>query len=258
MAVMIDQWPNPRRPLLISFGDDTYAEARNRLKSEAMYSRFFGDARVFTPKDLPYDLRTFCENNRQDFGYGFYLWKPHFVNYIASNPEFEGRIVFWVDSGCWINRFGMSHYLKYLESLSDAKPFVVFERVGSAERMSVKRDVFHHLQAEQFIDTPPLMAGVFGFRVNSLSREVVSRWYQECAQNTNLIDPTPSATGEEYPDFQKNRNDQGVFSLLLKKSGCYTAFPADHILPEIHASYLDLWPYPFIAMRDQTVFKAEA
>ena len=257
MAVMIDQWPNPRRPLLISFGDDTYAEARNRLKSEAMYSRFFGDAKIFTPNDLPYDLRMFCENNREDFGYGFYLWKPYLVNYIASNPEFDGRIVFWIDSGCWINRFGMSQYLKYLEALSDERSFVVFERIGHTERLSVKRDVFYHLQAEQFIDTPPLMAGVFAFRANSISREILSRWYQECAQNINLIDNTPSVTADEYPDFQKNRNDQGVFSLLLKKSGSYTAFPADHILPEAHASYLDLWQYPFVAMRDQTVFKAE-
>jgi hypothetical protein len=253
---MVDQWPNPRKPLLISFGDDTYAEARSRLKSEAMYSRFFGDAKIFTSSDLPYDLRMFCENNREDFGYGFYLWKPYFVHFIASNPEMEGRTVFWIDSGSWINRFGISIYLKYLEALSDGKPFVVFEREDHTERRSVKRDVFHHLQAEQFIDTPPLMAGIFGFRVNAMSREVVSRWYQECSQNRNLIDQTPSVVGEEHPEFEKNRHDQGVFSLLLKRSECYTAFPAEHILPELHVSYLDMCEYPFVAMRDQTVFKA--
>lgn len=221
-----------------------------------MYSRFFGDARIFAPSDLPYDLRMFCENNREEFGYGFYLWKPYLVNLIASNPEFEGRIVFWIDTGCWINRFGMPHYLKYLEALSDDKPFVVFEHPELFERYVIKRDVFHHFQAEQFIDTQPLMAGIFGFRVNARSRELISRWYQECAQNINLIDQTPSVSGDEHPDYRRNRNDQGVFSLLMKKSGCYTAFSAGHILPEVHDSYLDLWPYPFIAMRDQTVFKS--
>ena len=253
---MVDQWPNPRKPLLVSFGDETFSEARNRLNSEAMYSRFFGDAKIFTPNDLPYDLRMFCENNRENFRYGFYLWKPYFVNQIANNPEFEGRIVFWLDAGCWINRFGKAHYLKYLEVLTDAKPFAVFERAGHTEWMTVKRDVYHHLQATEFMDTPPLMAGVFGFRVNPLSREVVSRWYEECSQNINLIDNTPSVSGDEHPDFRDNLHDQGVFSLLLKKFACYTAFPAEHILPEKHGSYLDLWPYPFIAMRDQTVFRA--
>jgi hypothetical protein len=255
MAIQIDNWPNPRKPLFVSFGDDTYVEALNRIRSEVKYSRFFGDVRLFTPKDLSYDLRMFCENNRADFGYGFYLWKPYVVNQVASNPEFEGRVVFWIDSGCWINRFGMAHYLKYLEAISEEKPFVVFERTGHAERRSVKRDVFHHLGAEEFIDTPPLMAGVFGFRVTAVSREVIAHWYKECAENTHLIDQTPSATGDEYPGFERNRNDQGVFSLLLKKYKCYTSFPAEHILPEEHPSYLDLSPYPFIAMRDQTFFK---
>lgn len=258
MTDPIDRWPNPNKPLLVSFGDDTYAEALTRLKSEAKYSRFFGDARIFTPQDLPYDLRMFCENNRADSGFGFYLWKPYVVDRLASNPEFEGRTIFWLDSGCWINRFGMSHYLKYLRAMSPEKPFVVFERDGHIERTSVKRDVFHHLQAEHFIDTAPLMAGVFGFKVNPLSREVISRWYHDCAQNIRLIDQTPSVTGEEHPGFHRNRNDQGVFSLLLKRFGCYTAFPAKHILPEEHPSYLDLSPYPFIAMRDQTVFEVES
>ena len=59
MTAQIDRWPNPNKPLLVSFGDDTYMEALHRLESEAKYSRFFGDAKIFTPKDLPYDLRLF-------------------------------------------------------------------------------------------------------------------------------------------------------------------------------------------------------
>jgi hypothetical protein len=73
MTLQTDHWPNPRKPLLVSFGDDTYVEALDRIRSEAKYSRFFGDVRIFSPKDLPQDLRMFCENNRADFGYGLYL-----------------------------------------------------------------------------------------------------------------------------------------------------------------------------------------
>jgi len=36
---------------------------------------------------------------------------------------------------------------------------------------------------------------------------------------------------------------------------CDTAVPVGRIRSEEHASYLDVWPYPFIAIQDQTVFK---
>jgi hypothetical protein len=57
--------------------------------------------------------------------------------------------------------------------------------------------------------------------------------------------------GPEYPGFEANRNDQGVLSLLLKKGNCFTAFPGQHILPEMNASYLDMKDSPIIAMRDK-------
>ena len=242
---------NGKRPILISFADDRLANARIRLKTEAMFSRFFGEVKMYTPRDLPAALRDFCERTSEHRGYGHYLWKPHFVHQVSRDPAYDGKILFWVDSGCWINRFGLKTYVRYLEAMTEEKPFVVFERGDFKERQCVKRDVFYHLDAERFIDTAPLMAGIFGFRVNDLSRAVISRWYTECSENVRLIDESPSRIGPEYPGFESNRNDQGVLSLLLKKSGCYTAFPGEHILPEMNTSYLDMKDSPLIAMRDR-------
>lgn len=242
-----------RKPTLVSFGDQTFAHAGIRLRTEARLSRFFSDIKLFTPQDLPHELLQFCEAHSHLPGFGYYLWKPYFVQRIANDPAYASATVFWIDSGCWINRFGLPNYLSYVESLTDEKPFVVFERGDYQERQCVKRDVFYHLDAERFLHTAPLMAGVFGFKVNELSRSIISRWYTESSQNVHLIDNAPSRSGEEYPGFESNRNDQGVFSLLLKKSGCYTAFPGQHILPELHSSYLEMKEFPIIAMRDKLV-----
>jgi hypothetical protein len=254
MSLMVDVFKGAEKPILLSFGDDRFAQARLRIKTEAMFSRFFGEVRIFAPADLPVDLRAFCEKTAADTrGYGYYLWKPYLVNRIASDPKYDGKIVFWVDSGSWINRMGLSEYVKYQEVMTDEKPFVVFEREDYEERQCVKRDVFHHLDAEMYINTPPLMAGIFGVRVNKLSRSIISRWYEESSRNIHLIDESPSTTGPEYPGFESNRNDQGVLSLLLKKSACYTKFSGGHILPELHESYLAMTQYPFIAMRDRSM-----
>ena len=254
MSLIVDVFKGTQKPVLLSFGDDRFAQARLRIKTEAMFSRFFGEVRIFSPADLPGELRHFCEKTAADArGYGHYLWKPYLVNRVVSDPKYDDKIVFWVDSGSWINRMGLSEYVKYRESMTDDKPFVVFEREDYHERQCVKRDVFHHLDAEMFINTPPLMAGIFGFKVNDLSRSIIARWYEECSRNIHLIDESPSKSGPEYPGFEANRNDQGVFSLLLKKWDCYSRFPGGHILPELHESYLAMTQYPFIAMRDRSM-----
>ena len=254
MALIVDVLKGGEKPVLLSFGDDNFAQARLRIKTEAMFSRFFAEVRIFAPADLPTDLRVFCEKTAADArGYGYYLWKPYLVNRIASDPKYDGKIIFWVDSGSWINRMGLSEYIRYQEALTDDKPFVVFEREDYEERQCVKRDVFQHLDAEMYLKTPPLMAGIFGFKVNKLSRSIIARWYEECSTNIHLIDESPSRSGPEYPGFEANRNDQGTFSLLLKKAGCFTAFPGEHILPELHGSYLDMTRYPFVAMRDRSL-----
>jgi len=242
---------NPKRPILISFADDRLQKARVRFMTEAMFSRFFGDVKVFSPQDLPAEVRAFCERSQDRRGYGHYLWKPYFANAVASNLQHDGKVMFWIDAGSWINRFGLPTYVRYVEALTEEKPFIVFERDDYKERQCVKRDVFFHLDAERFAETPPLMAGVFGCRLNDLSRAVLARWYRECSTNVHLIDESPSRTGPEYSGFESNRNDQAVFSLLLKKSGCYTAFPGSHILPEMNSSYLDMKDSPIIAMRDR-------
>lgn len=251
MSDVFEVQANGKRPILVSFADDRLANARIRLKTEAMFSRFFGDVKMFTPRDLPAELRNFCERSQEHRGYGHYLWKPYIMDVVASNPEHDDKIIFWVDGGCWINRFGLKTYVRYLAAMTDEKPFVVFERGDYKERQCVKREVFYHLDAERFVDTAPIMAGVFGFRVNERSRAIIARWYRECADNVRLIDESRSKVGPEYPGFEAHRNDQGVFSLLLKKGECYTAFPGQHILPEMNTSYLDMKDSPIIAMRDK-------
>jgi hypothetical protein len=253
MTDVFESQPISKRPILVSFADDRLQSARLRLKTEAIFSRFFGEVKMFTPRDLPAEILHFCERTSDSRGFGHYLWKPYFVNKVASAPEQVGKIIFWVDAGCWINRFGLPTYVKYLEAMTEERPFVAFERGDYKELQCVKRDVFYHLDAERFLHTAPLMAGVFGFRINEISRAVVARWYAECSEDVRLIDESVSRVGPEWPGFESHRNDQGVFSLLLKKADCYTAFPGEHILPEMNKSYLAMKDYPLIAMRDKGI-----
>ena len=49
--------------------------------------------------------------------------------------------------------------------------------------------------------------------------DFINEWYQ-IAQNYNLIDESPSKN-KEYPEFNQNRYDQSIFSLLMKKYYLY-------------------------------------
>jgi hypothetical protein len=174
------------------------------------------------------------------------------VHRICQEPRYDGAVIFWVDSGSWINRFGLALFEQYLQVLTPQKPFIVFERSDYRERQCVKRSVFHHLGAEEFVDTPPFMAGIFGCFINDISRSLVRDWFEVCSGNLHLIDQSASLDGAEYEGFEANRNDQGPFSLLLKKRRCYNVFPGQHILPEMNDSYLSMRDFPLIAMRDKS------
>lgn len=254
---MIKCYRNSDNVVFVTFADNRLIESRERIKSEAINSRFFSKVIVLSEDDLPTNIREFCDKYKNSSsGYGFYIWKPYIASMIANNPDFDGSIVFWIDSGTWINRFGADMLKTYIKSISDEKPFVVFENLSHKETFSTKRDVFDALDAYELINTHPIMAGIFGFKVNSISRSVLSSWINTCASNPLLIDNSPSRSGEEFKGHQMNRHDQGVFSVILKKNDCYNSFSAEHILPELHESYLSMAHYPFVAMRDRPDFFA--
>lgn len=255
---MIQSWKNPVDVTFLTFADSTFATARDRIKREALHSGFFSRLMAFSETDLPENLRAFCERNKHiDRGYGCYIWKSYVVSTVAELPDLDGQIVFWIDSGTWINRFGVTVFKRYLAALTDEKPFVVFERLDHKETYSTKRGVFHALDAYAYVDTHPIMAGIFGFKVNALSRSVLAAWRNTCLTNPKLLDQSPCDAGPEFPGHQANRHDQGIFSLLLKKQGCHTTFSAEHILPELHDSYLEMAAYPFVAMRDRSAVVLE-
>jgi hypothetical protein len=238
--------------VFLTFGNEAFSAARERIRYEARASRFFNEVVVLDESNLSPQLRAFCEANKHvDRGYGCYLWKPALVSQIASLEQYRSSIIFYIDSGSWINRFGFSRLQEYLAMISDEKPFLVFERRDYVESQSSKRDVFEVLNAHEYADKHPIMAGIFGFKVSDLSRSIVNQWRDICFSHLSLLDQTKSLSGPEYANYEANRNDQGIFSLILKKNNCFNSVSAEEILPELHPSYLDMSRSPFIAMRDR-------
>jgi len=207
---------------------------------------FFDKVIVFTENDLPHSFKEFCENNKNvDRGYGYYIWKPYIVNLVANMSELSNCIIWYLDAGCWINKFGLNIYKRYLSAISDAKPFICFERIDYIELQCVKRDVFVKLNALEYARTHPIMAGVFGFKLNFMPHTIISEWCNQSFNNPELLTQLPSVSGAEFSEYEVNRNDQGLFSLIVKKNKCYNSFSAEHILPELHNSYLEMYKYPF-------------
>jgi hypothetical protein len=172
---------------------------------------------------------------------------------MVANKFADGEaIVFYVDAGFWLNRFGARYFRHYLSKISEETPFLIFERLDNKEQQSTKKAVFEELGVEELKDTHPIMAGAFGVLINQLSRKVIDEWRNICLAKPYLIDQSPTPSGQEFPEYEANRNEQGVFSLLLKKYQCFNSFSAEHILPEVNTSFEAMSQYPFIAARSKT------
>jgi hypothetical protein len=185
--------------------DTVTAWTTERLKSEGFAERI---------PDIGLDER----------GSGFWSWKPFIIQKRLKEVT-DGDIVFYCDVGR-IYPFklldqSVASYLRWMEeSRQDVMPGIEIPWNGPMIRWT-KRDalVAMDMDTPQIHVAAPIQASFSIWRVSPYSRALVSEWLELCRQR-QLVSDDPSVTpGGEHGDFQENRHDQALLSLLCMKKG---------------------------------------
>jgi hypothetical protein len=201
---------------LVTFGDDVFAQTRERLRGEAVASGMFDRVVAFGPTDLASDFRArhgrFMSLNPR--GYGFWIWKPHVVE-LAFAQAAENDLIVYADAGCAINSSAAARLNYYIERVTAHPSGVLgFELTGQPARHFTKMDIFEAMNARAYLPDAMHMATVIVFRKCAAASALLADWNRWCA-NYRLISDQPSNSAND-PGFQRNLGDQSIFSVLCK------------------------------------------
>ena len=212
--------------IFITFGGPTlnYHGAVARICEQAKSFALFDSIIGYTDADLKNDTEfwrlhgSFIENNGR--GYGYWLWKSY-LNYKTINEIKEGDIVVYADAGCELRLQHIHRMQEYICLAREEEHGIVsFCLNGFSEKHWTKRDVFHHLECDEFLeDNYQIVATAFIYMKCSNTEKIMKLWYETCCSNDYaLLTDSPSILQNDGT-FIENRHDQSIFSLLLKKYG---------------------------------------
>lgn len=205
----------------LSFATTNMAPSLKRIEKEALQSGFFDKIYLYNEKKLDWNFRKSHSQYFKDYprGYGYWIWKSYLISKIMSEKMHEGDILVYLDAGCEIHATGRKRWEEYIEML-EYYSMIVFVQESQQEIRWTKYDLLSHFgmdDKDEIKYSPQFFGGAQIMKKDDFAMRFVLEWYNTCEENlTTLLCDAPSMH-PEFPEFQENRHDQSVFSLLCKK-----------------------------------------
>ena len=226
--------------VLVNYADVKYRQAQIMCTAAAYH---FGADKVweYSPQSIPADFyqahKAILDQYR---GNGYWLWKPLIILDALSKVN-EGDYVFYLDSGVTL-----IDDIHLLINAMDAANTKIMTFVGSefTEKAWTKRDAFILMDCDspEYTDTPQLGSGFAIFKKSADAINFVEDWLRYMT-DARIVTDMPNQLGQpNYPEFQENRHDQTVLSLLSKKNKLplFRIFPSSNYPKDV----IDRSPYP--------------
>lgn len=211
--------------LTVGVGSTGFERAADRLSKGIEAFDCFGKVLSIKTRELREimpEIQIFNPDSTR--GFGFYAWKPKLTRMVLEGywGKFDG--ICFADAGCetnpnFLSRLTLSKRLAYAESMN----FLAYA-ISTAENQMTKQgvlDIFpeslEHLPEYQFQSGTYYLFGNPGV-------QLAHEWETVCWQDPyNINDDTRAA--DLLPHFVSHRNEQSIFSLLLKGKRIRPFFP---------------------------------
>jgi len=212
------------RIFFLSFGNEAYHSALQRIKDQANSFTIFNNIFVYNEDDLR-NIPEFWNIhhgwiNSNKKGYGYWIWKCFLTKYVIEKYMDDDDILVYADAGCYLNIHGKTRLLEYIDivNLSDYG-ILSFSMDHLPEKSWTKMDLFCHLNATEdvYMNSGQIIATSFILRKCEHTRFIVDLWY-ETASIYDLLDDSASNSKNDN-SFNEHRHDQSIFSLIRKIYG---------------------------------------
>ena len=197
----------------VTFGSDDYSTQVERIVSQAKNTGWFASVRGMYTGDLSHEFLQKHSHMMGGRGYGFWIWKPQVILQALSNLA-ENDVLVYADSGCSINKRGISRFNEYIQYANHPSGVVCFQMPIYPEFHWTKEEVFAEMGREHY-SSPQICATYIIIRKCDASLKILQEW-SRLTQRYDLINDTqmlPRNLG-----FRDHRHDQSIWSILNKKN----------------------------------------
>jgi len=213
----------------ITYGDDKFEKAKRRLLRQAKEFGEFKTIKGYGPEDIP---PTFYEKykhilNRQRGG-GYWLWRP-IILMDALEKLNDGEFLVYLDAGCTLNASGKKRFHEYI-ALLDASEYGIlsFQMSGNKgpgslemEKKWTIREIFDYFKVTQQSDigmSGQYLGGVFIMQKNAHLKKYMMMFMEAIAHDPLMCTDNYN-NKDQLSEFQENRHEQSISSVLRKKIG---------------------------------------
>lgn len=234
--------------VLVSYGDDNFKISKERLLTDAKQFYNFDEINIYGPQDLSPQFRNqYADILRRSRGGGYWIWRSHVIEEKMKELQYDDILLF-VDAGCAFNSQYLHIFEKYVEMLKASDKSMLVFQLQHQERKWTKIEIFNFFNIS--LDDPitysgQIMATVTFFKKTpellkyfDINRDVIQ-------QNPELI--TDKLWARQIPEFQENRHDQSIFSVLTK------ILNNAIVMPDITYSYTS--PIMATRLNDQKILR---
>ena len=234
----------------ITYGDKKkYSISTQHIISLAKESNFFETYKSYTKNDLSYDfIKKYQNILSQERGGGFYLWKPWIIKNALEKLN-NNEFIVYSDSGSSFNYYAKKRFFEYIDMLYDSEfgnfrfesPKKFLEKYWTSKKLF---DYFNLDFDSNEGNSPQLMGGHLIFQKNDHTDNFLNEFFKIIDHDHDLI--TDNYGNSELKNFQENRHDQSILSLLTKSLGGVFVENETFFSPNCEEQK----SYPFLSVRN--------
>ena len=241
--------------VLLTFADKRLAPTLDRIKQEAIESRYFNKVVLATDETLKADkvywqqYGSFYNANQRGFGY--WLWKPYLIKKQLEKMN-DDDILVYLDAGCEIHStYETQQRFQYYVAEARKNGMVCFDHLRCYTKQYCKGDVlsFFNVQTDMSVlNSKQVMATILIMAKCKKTNAIIDEWYDISHQHLCLLTDEPSVV-PNHPSFIAHRHDQSIFSILAYKYGV-RILPQTEVYPD-GGDWTQMSNFPFWAKRNK-------
>lgn len=213
----------------ITYGDDKYKRARERLYNQAVDFNIFHDVKIFTNNSLTDEFKeNYKDILKMRRGGGYWIWKLDIIKQSLDTMD-ENDFLVYLDSGCELNKKGLKRFYEYFEMFENTDYGILsFQMTGNynigglcKEKEWTIKEIFDYFDIDinsENAENGQLMATCLIMRKNDHLRKYL-KMFDDCLNHNKFLITDLFNNNNQHSFFRDNRHDQSISSIIRKKIG---------------------------------------